>query len=64
MDKQRDPAILKRKKRNRMLAAVVVGLSVVALTVAVSRLEPAAPSVADSESVLYFGTVKRGPFTR
>ena len=64
MDKQRDPAILKRKKRNRMLAAVVVGLAVVALTVAVSRLEPAAPSVADSESVLYFGTVKRGPFTR
>ena len=63
MDKQRDPAILKRKKRNRMIAAVVVGLSVVALTVAVSRLEPAAPSVADSESVLYFGTVKRGPFT-
>ena len=64
MDKQRDPAILKRKKRNRMIAAVVVGLSVVALTVAVSRLEPAAPSVADSESVLCFGTVKRGPFTR
>ena len=57
-------AILKRKKRNRILAAVVVGLAVVALTVAVSRLEPAAPTVADSESVLYFGTVKRGPFTR
>jgi HlyD family secretion protein len=64
MDKQRDPAILKRKKRNRMLAAGVVGVAVVALTVAVSRLEPAAPTVADSESVLYFGTVKRGPFTR
>ena len=64
MDKQRDPAILKRKKRNRMLAAGVVGLGVVALTVAVSRLEPAAPTVADSESVLYFGNVKRGPFTR
>jgi HlyD family secretion protein len=64
MDKQRDPAILKRKKRNRVLAAIGVGLVVVALTVAVSRLEPAAPTVADSESVLYFGTVKRGPFTR
>jgi HlyD family secretion protein len=34
------------------------------LTVAVSRLEPASPTVADSDSVLYFGTVKRGPFTR
>lgn len=64
MDVQRDPAILKRKKRNRVLAAVAVGLAVVVLTVAVSRLEPAAPTVADSESVLYFGTVKRGPFTR
>jgi HlyD family secretion protein len=64
MDVQRDPAILKRKKRNRVLAAVAVGLAVIVLTVAVSRLEPAAPTVADSESVLYFGTVKRGPFTR
>jgi HlyD family secretion protein len=64
MDLQRDPAILKRKKRNRVLAAIGVGLAVVALTVAVSRLEPASPTVADSDSVLYFGTVKRGPFTR
>ena len=64
MDVQRDPAILKRKKRNRVFAAIGVGIAVVALTVAVSRLEPAAPTVADSESVLYFGTVKRGPFTR
>jgi HlyD family secretion protein len=64
MDVQRDPAILKRKKRNRLLAAIVTGLAVVALTVAVSRLEPAAPAVADSASVLYFGTVKRGPMVR
>lgn len=64
MDVQRDPAILKRKKRNRLLAAIGVGAAVVALTVAVSRLEPAAPTVADADSVLYFGTVKRGPFTR
>jgi HlyD family secretion protein len=64
MDVQRDPAILKRKKRNRVLAAIVTGLAVVALTVAVSRLEPAAPAVADSASVLYFGTVKRGPMVR
>jgi HlyD family secretion protein len=64
MDLQRDPAILKRKKRNRVIAAVVAGLAVIALSVAVSRLEPAAPTVADADSVLYFGTVKRGPFTR
>jgi HlyD family secretion protein len=64
MDVQRDPAILKRKKRNRILAAIATGFAVVALTVAVSRLEPASPTVSDSDSVLYFGTVKRGPFTR
>jgi HlyD family secretion protein len=64
MDLQRDPAILKRKKRNRIIAAGVVGVAVIGLSVAVSRLEPASPSIADSQTVLWFGTVKRGPFTR
>src|SRR5262245_204927 len=64
MDVQRDPAILKRKRRRQIAMAVAAALVIVALSVAVSRLEPAAPTVADSDSVLYFGTVKRGPFTR
>jgi HlyD family secretion protein len=64
MDLQRDPAILKRKKRRRIIGVVLAGLAIIALSVAVSRLEPAAPTVADADSVLYFGTVKRGPFTR
>src|SRR5689334_404789 len=64
MDLQRDPAILKKKKRNRIIAAGVIGVAVIGLSVAVSRLEPASPSIADSSTVLWFGTVKSGPFTR
>lgn len=62
MDVQRDPAILRRKQRRRVAAAVVAGLVVIALSVAVSRLEPALPTV--TESTLWFGTVKRGPMVR
>jgi HlyD family secretion protein len=62
MDIKRDPAILKRKKLRQ---AVILGLGVVAvvvISVAVSRLKPAAPSV--PEGTLWFGTVKRGPMIR
>jgi HlyD family secretion protein len=62
MDRQRDPAILKRKKRRQALIAVGAGLVVVALSVAVSRLEPALPTVSDG--TLWTGTVQRGPFVR
>jgi len=62
MDVKRDPAILKRKQRNRIIAGVVVGIGVIALTVTVSQLEPAAPTVAGS--AIYSGTVKRGAFVR
>jgi HlyD family secretion protein len=62
MDIKRDPAILKRKKLRQ---AVILGLGVVAvvvISVAVSRLKPAAPSVPGG--TLWFGTVKRGPMVR
>lgn len=62
MDLQRDPAILVRRQRRRMVFGVLAGVAVVALSVAVSRLEPAPPSVA--EGTLWFGTVKRGPMVR
>ena len=62
MDVQRDPAILRRKKRRQMMGAGVGGLLVLAVSVAVSRLEPASPGV--SEATLWFGTVKRGPMVR
>ncbi len=62
MDIKRDPAVLKRKRIRR---AVFAGLGIVVLiviTVAVSRLKPAAPSV--PASVPWYGTVKRGDFVR
>src|SRR6187402_3395839 len=62
MDVKRDPAILKKKQRNRLIVGGIVAVGVIGLTVAVSQLEPAAPTV--SGSSLYMGTVKRGPFVR
>lgn len=62
MDVKRDPAILKRKKIRQ---AVLLGLGavvVIGISIAVSRLQPAAPSVPGE--TLWFGTVKRGPMVR
>lgn len=42
----------------------MVVLVVLVVSVAVSRLEPAAPTIANSQSVLWFGTVKRGAMVR
>jgi HlyD family secretion protein len=62
MDVQRDPAILKRKKIRRTLIGVGAVGVIIAVSVAVSQLEPAAPTVAASS--VYFGTVKRGSMVR
>ena len=62
MDVQRDPAILKKKKIRRTLVAIAGVAVIIAVSVAVSQLEQAAPTVA--ESSIYFGTVKRGPMVR
>jgi HlyD family secretion protein len=62
MDVKRDPAILKRKRIRQIIIWSVVGIGVVVLSVALSQLKPAAPSVA--HSTLWFGTVKRGPMVR
>lgn len=62
MDTPRDPAILKRKQRRRWLFGTVAGAAIVALSVAVSRLEPALPGV--SESTLWIRAVQRGPMVR
>jgi HlyD family secretion protein len=62
MDLKRDPAILRRKKIRRgiVLGAAVVGI--IAISVAVSRLEPAAPGV--ERATIWPDTVKRGSFNR
>jgi HlyD family secretion protein len=62
MDVKRDPKILKRKKLRRILLAIVGGIAVVAISVAVSQLEPASPTV--PANTVWFGTVKRGPMVR
>jgi multidrug efflux pump subunit AcrA (membrane-fusion protein) len=62
MDVKRDPAILKRKRRNQMFLGAVALVAVAGISWWVSQLEPAAPSVAYSS--LYMGTVKRGNIMR
>lgn len=62
MDVKRDPAILKQKQLRRAVLGVLAVVAIIAVSVTVSRLQPAAPTV-DSNAV-YFGTVKRGPMVR
>ena len=57
-DIARDPAFLKRRKIRRAGYAVVAGIAVIAVSVALARMEPAPPSV--PEDTLLRDTVKRG----
>lgn len=61
MDKPRTGHAEKRRMRRYILA--VIGLIVVvSITVGISKLEPAAPSV--DKNTQFIGTVERGPMTR
>lgn len=62
MDVKRDPAILRRKKIRRAILGGIGIIAIIAISVAVSKLRPAAPGV--SATTLWFGTVKRGPLVR
>ncbi len=62
MDVKRDPKILRRKKIRNSIIIGILAIGAVAATVAVSRLKPAAPSVA--RSTVWTGVVKKGDFTR
>jgi HlyD family secretion protein len=62
MDKQRDPAILRRKKIKRIVFAGLGVVALAAVSVAVSRLKPAAPLV--PAGVPWIEPVKRGDMTR
>lgn len=62
MDVARDPAILRRKRLRHAGYAIAVLLVVVLLSVALARMEPAAPTV--DRATLLLDTVKRGPFVR
>jgi HlyD family secretion protein len=62
MDVARDPAILRRKRLRHAAYAVAAIVLVVAVSVALARMEPAAPTV--DRATLLLDTVKRGPFVR
>src|SRR3970282_174857 len=58
----RDPAILKRKKLRHALYAAIGALVVIAVSIALARMEPAAPSV--ERATVLEDTVKRGSLVR
>ena len=62
MDQARDPAILRRKRMRHVAYWVVLLVIVVLVSVALARMEPAAPSV--DRATLLVDTVKRGSFVR
>jgi multidrug resistance efflux pump len=62
MDIVRDESVKQKRRRKRLLLAVVGVLALVGVTVAVSRLKPAAPSV--ERSTIWPDTVKRGSMLR
>jgi HlyD family secretion protein len=57
-DIARDPAFLKRRRLRRIGYAVVASIVVVAVSIALARMEPAAPSV--DEGTLLTDVVRRG----
>ena len=61
-DIARDPAILKRKRLRQAVLAVAAVLVLVAFSVALARMEPAAPSV--ERATVLEDTVKRGSIIR
>ncbi len=62
MDVQRDPAILKRKKRRQAMLAGLGVVALIAISVWVMNLEPAAPTV--DANAAWTGKVVRGSMVR
>ncbi|HWZ42617.1 MAG TPA: HlyD family efflux transporter periplasmic adaptor subunit [Candidatus Saccharimonadales bacterium] len=62
MDIARDESVLRNKKRNRLIIAIVAVVALVLITLGVSRLKPAAPFV--DHSSVWSDVVKRGPMLR
>lgn len=62
VDIQRSPSVLRRKKIKRVIYGVSALAGIVVITVAVSRLKPAAPTV--DRATVWVDTVKRSPMLR
>ena len=58
----RDPAILKRKRLRQAMLAVLGGVAVVGVSLALARMEPAAPTV--ERATVLEDVVKRGSIVR
>lgn len=56
------PNAAKEKRRKRIIYGAIAGLVLIGITVALSRLKPAAPTV--ERNLVWFDTVKRGPMVR
>ena len=61
-DIARDPAFLTRRRLRRIGLGLMATIVVIAVSMALARMEPAPPSV--PADTLLLDTVKRGPFTR
>ena len=62
MDIARDPRILKRKRQRQLAGGIGALLLVIALSAALARMEPAAPTV--ERATVLTDTVKRGSIVR
>ncbi|WP_438483106.1 efflux RND transporter periplasmic adaptor subunit [Oleiharenicola lentus] len=56
------PNAAKDKRKKRIIYAVVAGVILIGITVALSKLKPAAPTV--ERNLVWIDTVKRGPMVR
>lgn len=56
------PNVAKEKRKKRIIYGVIAGVALIGVTVALSRLKPAAPTV--ERNLVWIDTVKRGPMVR
>ena len=62
VDIARSPSVIRKKKIRRIIYGAVALLAIIVITVGVSRLKPAAPSV--DRATVWVDTVKRGQMLR
>jgi HlyD family secretion protein len=62
VDIARSPDVIRKKKIRRAMYAAAAGAVIILITLGVSRLKPAAPSV--ERATVWVDTVKRGPMVR
>src|SRR5438477_4177549 len=62
MDKPRGQEVIQQRRRRRVIYAIIGIAAVAGITMGLSRLKPAAPSV--ERATVWIDTVKRGPLLR